>query len=168
MQLLPGKQPEGLQCYSVAESVSEVRKEKKNVEGEGLLWWWNLIRLWQRIKKDISSFQPALIEWENVWFFVCMCVCVSIYTRICADTVPASEPGNRLTDAQDDRQALESWQPCFLPSPSSPSPPSSSSSSSLHTPTTPSHLSSLCLLSAISPPRLSSPLAKDDCIWIVT
>lgn len=51
-----------------------------------------------------------------------MCVHVCIYTLICA-TVPASEPGNRLTDARDDRQALESWQPGYfsLPLPSSPS-----------------------------------------------
>lgn len=76
------------------------------------------------------------------------CLCAYVCALICANTVPASEPGNRLIDARHDRRALESWQPCYfsLPSPSS----LSISLLLLVHPHTSSQLSSLCLLSAIS------------------
>lgn len=125
------------------QSVSEVRKERR-----ATAWWWNQMR---GINKwDISIFLQA--ELGNVSLY--MCVCVFINTPICANTVGylRLKPGNRPTDAQNDRQALESWQPCYFSLSRRPL-----LLSLAHTP--PSHCASLCIHSAISSPRLSCPLA---------
>ena len=142
------------------QNVSEVRKER-NVEGKALPCWWNLIRLWQRIKRDISSFQLVLIEWESVCF---VCVCSRVHVFICSHLrkhcrLPASKPGNRLTDAQNDRQALESWQPCYFSLPPPPpllAHPHTSFSSLMP-------LSPLCHLSSTSDLSLGIKWLHMDC-----